>query len=145
LTIPGHPELFVIGDAACCIDKKQKPLPGIAPVAIQQGKFVAKVIRKQLSKEHRKPFKYFDKGSMATIGKAKAIAMVGKMQLSGLLAWLMWCFIHIVYLIGFRSRLSVMIEWIFFYLTGQRGARVIYSSVEDQLPKKNETANKKSL
>ena len=132
LSIPDHPEIFVIGDAACTIGKDEKPLPGIAPVAIQQGKYVSKIIKYQIPKEKRHPFKYFDKGSMATIGKAKAIAMVGKLQFTGLLAWLMWCFIHIVYLIGFRNRLTVMIEWILFYLTGQRGARLIYNSMENQ-------------
>lgn len=135
LSIPGHPEIFVIGDAACSIGKDGKPLPGIAPTAIQQGKYVAKVIKKQIPKEKRSPFKYFDKGSMATIGKAKAIACVGKFQFAGLFAWLMWCFIHIVYLIGFRNRLSVMLEWFLFYLTGQRGARLIYGSIDSLLSK----------
>lgn len=134
LSIPSHPEIFVIGDAACALGSDQKPLPGIAPVAIQQGKYVAKIIKNQPSK--RPPFKYFDKGSMATIGKAKAIVMVGKLQFSGLFAWLMWCLIHISYLIGFRSRLSVMVEWLFFFLTGQRGARLIYTSVEKDIAKK---------
>ncbi len=135
MSIPHHPEIFVIGDAACAIGKNQKPLPGVSPVAIQEGKYVAKIIRKHIPKEKRKPFKYFDKGSMATIGKAKAIAMIGKLQFTGLFAWLMWCFIHIVYLIGFRNRLTVMVEWMTFYITGQRGARLIYSSVEESLPK----------
>jgi NADH dehydrogenase len=135
LTIPGHPEIFVIGDAAATMGKDGKPVPGVAPVAIQEGKYVASIIKKQLPKEKRSPFVYFDKGSLATIGKGKAIAWVGKLQLSGILAWFMWCFVHIAYLIGFRNRLSVMIEWFIFYLTGQRGARLIYSSVEKQLPK----------
>jgi len=136
LSIPGHPEIFVIGDAAASMGKEGKPLPGVAPVAIQQGKYVASIIKKQLPKEKRPPFHYFDKGSLATIGKGKAIAWVGKLQLSGVLAWLMWCFVHIAYLIGFRNRLSVMIEWFVFYVTGQRGARLIYSSVEKSLSKK---------
>jgi len=134
LSIPGSPEIFVIGDAACSMGKDGKPLPGIAPTAIQQGCYVAKIIKKRTVKEKRPPFKYFDKGSMATIGKFKAVAMVGKLQVAGLLAWSMWCFIHIVYLIGFRSRLAVMVEWILFYLTGQRGARLIYNSVETKPP-----------
>jgi NADH dehydrogenase len=135
LSIPNHPEVFVIGDAACAMGKDQKPLPGVSPVAIQEGKYVSKIIKKQTPKDKRKPFKYFDKGSMATIGKAKAIAMIGKLKFTGLIAWLMWCFIHIVYLIGFRNRLTVLLEWILFYLTGHRGARLIYSSVEKSLPK----------
>lgn len=136
LSVPGYPEIFVIGDAAAAMGKDGKPLPGVAPVAIQEGKYVASLIKKQLPKEQRPPFKYFDKGSLATIGKGKAIAWVGKLQLSGILAWLMWCFVHIAYLIGFRNRISVMIEWFVFYLTGQRGARLIYSSVEKSLSKK---------
>lgn len=135
LSIPGNPEIFVIGDAACSIGKDGKPLPGIAPTAIQQGKYVAKILKKQIPKQERPPFKYFDKGSMATIGKAKAIATVGNFKFAGLFAWLMWCFIHIVYLIGFRSRLTVMLEWSFFYLTGQRGARLIYGSIDSLLSK----------
>lgn len=142
LSIPGNPEIFVIGDAACCMGKDGKPLPGIAPTAIQQGKYVAKIIKAKLSKEKRPPFHYFDKGSMATIGKGKAIATVGKFQFTGTIAWLMWCFIHIIYLIGFRNRLTVFIEWILFYLTGQRGARLIYSSIESHFTK-NEILEKK--
>lgn len=133
LSIPGNPEIFVVGDAACSMGKDGKPLPGIAPTAIQQGKYVAKIIKNKTPKEARPPFRYFDKGSMATIGKGKAIATVGKFECTGLLAWLMWCFIHIVYLIGFRNRLGVLIEWFSFYLTGQRGARLIYSSIESHL------------
>ncbi len=138
LSIPGSPEIFVIGDAACSIGKNGKPLPGIAPTAIQQGKYVANILKKQIPKEKRGPFKYFDKGSMATIGKAKAIATIGNFKFTGLFAWLMWCFIHIVYLIGFRSRLTVMLEWSFFYLTGQRGVRLIYGAVDPALSKERE-------
>ena len=136
LSIPGYPEVFVIGDASTSMDKDGKPLPGVAPVAIQQGKYVASIIKKKLPKDKRPPFVYFDKGSLATIGKGKAIAWVGKLQLYGVIAWFMWCFVHIAYLIGFRNRLSVMFEWFIFYLTGQRGARLIYSSVETRLTKK---------
>jgi NADH:ubiquinone reductase (H+-translocating) len=137
MSIPNHPEVFVIGDAACAMGKDQKPLPGVSPVAIQEGKYVSKIIGKEIPKEKRKPFRYFDKGSMATIGKGKAIAVIGKFQFTGVIAWLMWCFVHIVYLIGFRNRLTVMLEWMISYLTGQRGARLIYSSVEKSLPKNN--------
>jgi NADH dehydrogenase len=136
LSIPGCPEIFVIGDASTTMDKDGKPLPGVAPVAIQEGKYVASILKKQLPKQQRSPFVYFDKGSLATIGKGKAIAWVGKLQLYGVLAWFMWCFVHVAYLIGFRNRLSVMLEWFIFYLTGQRGARLIYSSVETHLKKK---------
>lgn len=143
LSIPGNPEIFVIGDASCCLGKDGKPLPGIAPTAIQQGKYVAKIIKTKTPKQDRPPFRYFDKGSMATVGKGKAIAMVGKFQCTGILAWLMWGFIHIIYLIGFRSRLNVFVEWVLFYLTGQRGARLIYSSIESHLTKDEILSGKK--
>jgi NADH:ubiquinone reductase (H+-translocating) len=136
LSLPGHPEIFVIGDAANATGKGGKPLPGIAPTAIQQGKYVAKLIKKGLPKEKRPPFHYFDKGSMATIGKSKAVAMVGNFAFSGFFAWISWCFIHIVYLIGFRNRFTVMLEWIYVFFTGERGVRLIYRSLEEDLPKK---------
>jgi len=138
LTIPDHPEVFVIGDAAHALDKNEKPLPGIAPTAIQMAQYVGKVIKKEIPKEGRKPFKYFDKGSMATIGKSKAVAVMGKLKLTGFLAWAAWCFIHIVYLIGFRNRFGVMVEWFYCFTTGQRGVRLIYRSIEKALSKKNE-------
>jgi NADH dehydrogenase len=136
LSIPHHPEIFVIGDAACKIEKDGKPLPGNAPTAIQQGKYVGKILKKNYSTEQRPPFKYFDKGSMATIGKGKAIAVMGKIQMSGLLAWLAWGLIHIVYLIGFRNRASVLIEWFSTLFTGQRGVRLIQGTLDKNLPKK---------
>ena len=136
LSIPNHPEIFVIGDAACAPDKTGKPLPGLAPVAVQQGRYVAHILRKRLYKPNRPPFRYFDKGTMATIGKTKAIATFGKMQFSGLLAWFGWCFIHILYLIGFRNRLTVITQWLFSYFSSQRGARLIYRSTDIQLSRK---------
>jgi len=135
LSIPGHPEIFVIGDASCAMGKEGKPLPGIAPTAIQQGHYVGKIIKNNLSKERRPPFKYLDKGSMATIGKGKAIAVVGKLQMTGLIAWLAWGLIHLLYLIGFRNRLGVMIEWITVAFTGQRGVRVIRGSIDKDILK----------
>lgn len=135
LTVPSHPELFVIGDAAACMGSNGKPLPAIAPTAIQQGRYVAKILRKQRPQNARSPFRYFDKGTMATIGRSKAVAVLGKLQLQGLLAWLAWSFIHIVYLIGFRNRFGVMLEWIVIFFTGQRGVRLIYRSLEQELPK----------
>ncbi len=130
LTIPGHPEVFVIGDAASCTSKEGKPLPGVAPVAIQEGHYVAHILKNNTPKEKRKPFVYFDKGSLATIGKAKAIACVGKLQIAGFLAWLMWAFVHIVYLIGFRNRLTVLIEWAVALFSGRRGVRIINKSID---------------
>ena len=135
LSIPEHPEIFVIGDAANLAGKDEKPLPGIAPVAIQEARYVAKIIKKGIPKERRQPFVYFDKGNMATIGKAKAIAMVGKFQISGFLAWLMWAFVHIVYLIGFRNRLAVMLEWGATMFTGERGVRLITRPIDQEIPK----------
>lgn len=134
LSIPDHPEVFVIGDAAHCKGKDGKPLPGIAPTAIQMAGYVSKVIKKEVPQEERKPFKYFDKGMMATIGKSKAVAAVGKLHFSGLLAWLAWSFIHVVYLVGFRNRFSVMVEWFYIFFTGQRGVRIVYRSVDQGLP-----------
>lgn len=133
LSVPEHPEIFVIGDAACAMGKDNKPLPGIAPTAIQQGKYIAKIIQREIPKTDREPFKYFDKGNMATIGTKKAVAFVGKLKFSGLIAWLAWCFIHVVYLIGFRNRFGVMVEWFYCFLTGQRGVRLIYRSIEEEL------------
>lgn len=126
LSIPQHPEIFVIGDASYNVDKNQKPLPGVAPVAIQQGRYVAKVIS-QKDPSQRQPFCYWDKGSMATIGKNKAVATVGKLQISGILAWLAWSFIHVAYLVTFRNRLVVMLQWIFLYFAGKRNVRLIIS------------------
>ncbi len=132
LSIPNHPEIFVIGDSACAMDKKGQPLPGLAPVAVQQGRYVAQILRKNLAKENRPPFIYFDKGSMATVGKTKAIGMFGKIQFSGFIAWLAWCFIHILYLIGFRNRIVVLMQWLFGYFTPKRGARLVYRISESQ-------------
>jgi NADH dehydrogenase len=134
LSVPGYPDVFVIGDASNCPGKDGKPLPGVATTAIQQGAYVAKLISGKVPKPHREPFAYFDKGSMATIGRCKAVALVGKFQFAGILAWLAWCFIHILYLIGFRNRLSVLIEWLICFFTGQRGARLIYRSLEKEIP-----------
>lgn len=136
LSISGHPEVFVIGDASSLTGKEGKPLPGTAPVAIQQGHYVAKLLKRQVPKEKRKPFAYFDKGSMATIGKAKAIAMIGKLQISGFSAWLMWALIHILYLIGFRNRLGVMLEWAATMFTGERGVRLITKPIDNDSSKK---------
>jgi NADH dehydrogenase len=141
LSIPGHPHVFVIGDAANCVGKDGKPLPAVAPVAMQEGRYVANLIKKGTPKEQRKPFAYFDKGSLATIGKAKAIAMFGKLQISGFFAWLMWAFVHIMFLIGFRNRLGVMLEWGTTMLTGGRGVRIITRPIDQEVPKKRENGN----
>ncbi len=125
LTVPGFPEIFVIGDAAHFKNSEGNPLPALAPVAIQQARYVAHVIKKDLSLTQRKPFVYFDKGMMATIGRGKAVALIRRLQISGLMAWLLWCVIHISYLISFRYRLLVMIQWMFLYLFWRRQGRVL--------------------
>jgi NADH:ubiquinone reductase (H+-translocating) len=132
LSIPGHPEVFVIGDLAALNDDNGKMLPGIAPVAIQQGDWVAETIARDLEHQPRRDFHYHDKGSLATIGRAAAVAQFGKFELSGYFAWLAWLFVHILFLIGFRNRLLVMIQWSWSYLTYERGARLITGS--DELP-----------
>ena len=156
LSVPGHQEVFVIGDLAALKDEHGKMLPGVAPVAIQQGRFVAKVVRKELklrtnpgapsfasfAKEPalserseskggavaRPPFHYWDKGSLATIGRAAAVAEFGRIHISGFVAWLAWLFVHILFLIGFRNRLLVFIQWAWSYVTYERGARLITGS-----------------
>jgi NADH dehydrogenase len=130
LTIPDHPTIFVIGDAASCLDAQGQPLPGIAPVAIQQARYVAKIIYKNVPPHKRKRFAYFDKGTIATIGRGKAVAMIRKLQFSGFIAWLIWCFVHIFYLVSFRHRLLIMIQWIFLYTLGRRQDRVIIRSID---------------
>lgn len=125
LSIPGHREVFVIGDLASMKDKHGRPLPGVAPVAMQQGKWVGRQIAADLAGKPREEFHYLDKGSLATIGRAAAIAQFGKVHLSGLIAWLSWLFIHLFFLIGFRNRIVVMFQWFWSYITYERAARLI--------------------
>jgi len=152
LSLPGHPEVFVIGDLAALKDEHGKLLPGVAPVAMQQGRYAAKLIREEANgapplsrilrqggdvdvdfrpkanSAARPPFHYWDKGSLATIGRAAAVAEFGKIHISGFVAWLSWLFIHILFLIGFRNRLLVFIQWAWSYVTYERGARLITGS-----------------
>jgi NADH:ubiquinone reductase (H+-translocating) len=125
LSLPQHPEVFVIGDLASLKDEQGNPLPGVAPVALQEGRAAAKNIAGDLKHAPRKNFHYVDKGSLATIGRAAAIAQFGKLHISGYFAWLAWLFVHIFFLIGFRNRLIVLIQWAWSYLTYERGARLI--------------------
>jgi len=125
LSLPRHPEVFVIGDLASLKDEHGDLLPGVAPVAMQEGRYVAKIIAGDLRNSPRKNFRYFDKGSLATIGRAAAVAQIGKIHISGYFAWLAWLFIHIMFIIGFRNRLIVLIQWGWSYLTYERGARLI--------------------
>lgn len=151
LSLPNHPEVFVIGDLAALKDESGKLLPGIAPVAILEGRYVAKLIKRQIQSgapsfprsvreepalslpkggggDSRPAFHYFDKGSLATIGRSAAIAQFGKIHISGFIAWLAWLFVHILFLIGFRNRVLVFIQWAWSYFTYERGARLITGS-----------------
>jgi len=124
---PGHPEGFVIGDAALFVEEgKKEPLPGVSPVAMQQGRFVARVISARVNGREAPPrFTYLDKGIMATVGRSRAVAQAGRLGMSGLLAWLAWLLVHIFYLISFRNRFVVLFNWAWSYVTYKRGARLI--------------------
>ncbi|MEO7363249.1 MAG: NAD(P)/FAD-dependent oxidoreductase [Gemmatimonadaceae bacterium] len=125
LSVPGHPEVFVIGDLTYLERPDGRPIPGVAPTANQTGAHAAKMILRTLRNEPHTPFKYFNKGDLATIGRSKAIAAFGKLHLSGTLTWLLWLFVHLLYLVGFRNRLSVLVQWGYAYFTYQRGVRLI--------------------
>jgi NADH dehydrogenase len=125
LSVPGHPEIFAIGDMASARDEDGAPLPGLAPVAKQEGAHVARNIRRMLRDEPRLPFHYVDRGQMATIGRSRAIAKVGPVEFAGFFAWLTWLVVHIYFLVGFKNRLFVVISWAWSYLTFRRGARLI--------------------
>ncbi len=124
-TIPGHPEVFVLGDAALFSHDATGSLPGICPVAIQMGQYAAHVIEGDLGGRPRRAFRYWDKGQLAVIGRGQAVADIWKLRFGGFLAWLIWIFVHIFFLIGFRNRILVLLEWAWSYLTYSRGARLI--------------------
>ncbi len=121
LSLPGYPEVFAVGDIAHLVDANGKPVPGLCPAAIQMGGYVAR----RLLRGQTGPFKYFDKGNMATIGRSAAVAESGGLKFTGYLAWLMWLFIHLLFLIGFRNKVAVFWQWVYSYLTYKRGARII--------------------
>jgi NADH:ubiquinone reductase (H+-translocating) len=125
LSLRGHPEVFVIGDLAAFLHQTGQPLPGVAPVAIQQGRHAARNILRDLSGAPRHSFHYRDKGTLATIGRAAAVADFGRLRISGFFAWVAWLFIHILFLIGFRNRFAVLFDWAWAYVTFQRSARLI--------------------
>ena len=125
LTLPGHPEVYVIGDLAALTDQAGKPLPGLAAVAIQQGQAAAENVWRTIRGQPRRPFRYVDRGTMATIGRGAAVAELGRLHLSGPLAWVVWLAVHIYWLIGFENRLLVLLQWAWSYLTFARGARLI--------------------
>ena len=129
LSVPGHPEVFAIGDLALVLKADGKPVPGVSPAAMQMGRHVARIVRDELrlgAKPAVRPaFRYRDKGTMATIGRSAAVAMIGKIKLSGFPAWLAWLFIHLIFLIGFRNRLAVLFQWTYSYFSFRRSARII--------------------
>lgn len=133
LSLPGYPEVFALGDMVSLTDRKGQVVPGVSPAAMQMGEHAAKLIAGELRGRaaighavvRREAFGYWDKGSMATIGRSKAVAYVGRMHFSGYLAWMAWLFVHLVFLIGFRNKFSVFMQWVYSYLTYKRGARII--------------------
>ena len=135
LSVPNAPNVFVVGDMISFIQKNGKPVPGVAPAAMQAGKLAAKNILKRVKGQPTTPFEYWDKGSFATIGRAKGIGEMGKVHFTGFIAWLMWSLIHVFFLIGFRSRLLVMFEWVTLYLFHNRGSRLITGQFHDVLSK----------
>ncbi|MCA8932021.1 MAG: NAD(P)/FAD-dependent oxidoreductase [Rhodospirillaceae bacterium] len=130
LSLPGEPEIFVVGDTALVRDAEGRPLPGTAPVAKQQGRYVGRLIANRLRGKAMKPFRYHHIGSLATIGRKSAVADFGRVRLQGRIAWLLWGIIHIYFLIGFRNRLVILLDWLWAYITFQRGARLITGSIK---------------
>lgn len=129
LSLPDHPEIFAVGDMALILQENGNPVPGVSPAAMQMGKHVAKILRMEISSNapaaSRPAFKYWDKGTMATIGRSAAVAWMGKLKFSGLLAWLAWLFVHLIFLIGFRNRVAVLFQWTYSYFSYRRSARII--------------------
>jgi NADH dehydrogenase len=140
LSVPGHPEIFAIGDMALVLEKDGKPVPGVSPAAMQMAKHVARIIEDELAlgpgKAPRPAFKYWDKGTMATIGRSAAVAWVGKIKISGFLAWLAWLFVHLIFLIGFRNKIAVLLQWTYSYFAYKRSARIIVGLPQEQSPAK---------
>ena len=125
LSVPAHPEIFVVGDLALLVRPNGAPVPAVAPAAMQMGAHAARNVARDLKGEPRRPYRYRDKGNLATIGRYRAIADFGRLRITGYLAWWFWLFVHIMYLVGFRNRLSVLIQWGYAYFTHQRGVRLI--------------------
>jgi NADH:ubiquinone reductase (H+-translocating) len=134
LSVPSHPEVFAIGDMALVLGADRKPVPGVSPAAMQMAKHVAQIIEGELASSGgaaaRPPFKYWDKGTMATIGRSAAVAQVGRFRFSGLLAWLAWLVIHLIFLVGFRNKIAVLFQWFYSYITYKRGARIVVGARE---------------
>jgi NADH dehydrogenase len=143
LTVPGYPDIFIVGDLALSLAEDGKPLPGVAQVAIQGGAYAAKTIRARVNgKKDTKPFHYFNKGDMAVIGRAAAVANIFGFHLAGFFAWLTWLFVHLIYIVEFQSRVLVFVQWGFEYLTFSRGARLITGvAATDSLEKPGALSN----
>jgi len=140
LSVPGHPDIFVIGDLAHYAHQEDgKPLPGISPVAMQQGRYVARLILARREGREIRPFRYFDKGSMATIGRHAAVADLRGLRFNGYGAWLAWLFVHLIFLVGFRNRVLVFLQWAWSYLNFYRGARLITGTTRKIRPRPAET------
>jgi NADH dehydrogenase len=127
LSLPEHPEAFAVGDMALVLGEDGKPVPGVSPAAMQMARHVSRIITHEIKhgRAPRKPFSYWDKGTMATIGRSAGVAKIKKLEFSGFLAWLMWLVVHLVFLIGFRNKISVLMQWAYSYFTYKRGARII--------------------
>jgi NADH dehydrogenase len=132
LTVPGHDDVYVIGDLAH-VETDGTLVPGVAPAAMQQGGHVARNIIRTMNGQPRLPFRYVDKGMLATIGRGAAVAKIGPIKASGVIAWLLWLFVHILFLIGFRNRILVLVQWAWSYVTFDRGARLITDPVKKPL------------
>jgi NADH:ubiquinone reductase (H+-translocating) len=134
LSVPGHPEVFAIGDMALVLGADGQPVPGVSPAAMQMARHTARIIEGELASsvgaEARPPFKYWDKGTMATIGRSAAVAQVGRFHFSGLPAWLAWLMIHLIFLVGFRNKIAVLFQWFYSYVTYKRGARIVVGRKE---------------
>jgi len=131
LTILGHPEIFIIGDLACFLHQDGQPLPGTAPVAMQQGRYVARLIEQRLHGRNLPPFRYRHRGSMATIGRAAAVADLGWLRFSGRVAWFVWLFVHLIFIVEFHNRVLVFMQWVWNYFTRNRSARLITGEVDE--------------
>jgi len=133
LTLPGRPEVFVIGDMAEVVDANGKAVPGVSPAAMQMARYVARLVEADIRRpgSPRAPFRYWDKGTMATIGRSKGVAQIGKIHLSGFPAWFIWLAVHLVFLIGFRNKISVLIQWAYSYFAYKRGARIITAAHDE--------------
>jgi NADH dehydrogenase len=155
LSVPEHPEVFAIGDMALVLDEHSQPVPGVSPAAMQMARHVARIVTHELARPGMAPptrpaFAYWDKGTMATIGRSAAVAEIGKWHFHGFLAWLTWLVVHLVFLVGFRNKLAVLFNWAYSYFTYKRGMRIITGLSEDPLSEKGaefpgEPANEKSV